>query len=103
MKQKLPYIIFWTILFCFFNPIIIFGQTTETFTSSGSFKVPAGVTSLKVEAWGAGGAGGAATINKYSGGGGGGGAYSIINTVEVTAGQIINYTVGSGGTGGNIR
>jgi len=50
--------------------LIIFGnyvtaQTTQVFTSSGSFTVPAGVTIIKVECWGGGGGGG------RSGGGGG--------------------------------
>ena len=35
-----------------------FGQTPQSFTSSGTFVVPAGVTSLTVEAWGSGGGGG---------------------------------------------
>ena len=33
-------------------------QTTVTYTANGTFTVPAGVTTVKVEAWGGGGAGG---------------------------------------------
>ena len=45
---------------------------TQTFNSSGTFTVPAGVTSIVVEAWGAGGGGSTITSNKLCGGGGGG-------------------------------
>jgi hypothetical protein len=38
-------------------------QTTATFNASGNFITPAGVTTATVEAWGAGGAGGASTSN----------------------------------------
>ena len=71
------------------------GLTTQTFTTPGSntFLVPAGVTTLIVEAWG----GGGGTRWGYSGGGGGG-AYSKV-TLSVTQGDVISYTVAAGGTG----
>jgi hypothetical protein len=77
----------------------VFGQT-QTFTANGTFIVPAGVTAVTVEAWGGGGAGGGtdATINK-GGGGGAGGSYTKVNTVAVTSGSMISFTVGAGGTG----
>jgi len=51
---------------------------TQTYTANGTFTVPAGVTSVQVEAWGGGGAGGGVDgVNwqNRAGGGGGGGAY----------------------------
>jgi len=51
-------------------------QTTITYTANGTFTVPAGVTTVKVEAWGGGGAGGGANSNdteNRAGGGGSGG------------------------------
>jgi hypothetical protein len=73
-------------------------QITQTFTSSGTFKVPAGVTSITVECWGAGGAGGGSTENRDGGSGGGGGGYCT-NTFTVSPGQSITVTVGVGGSG----
>ena len=58
------------------------------------FTVPAGVTSLTVEVWGAGGKGGS-RLTSGEGGGGGGGAYSR-SVIAVTPGQIIDYYVGFG-------
>ena len=86
-----------------FNQQVSFGQTTRTltFTSSGTWTVPADVTEITVEAWGAGGAGGGSTSNDAGGGSGGGGGGYCINVFTVTPGQTINYTVGAGGTGSN--
>jgi hypothetical protein len=85
----------------FLSTAQVSGQSTQTITENTSgnytFIVPAGVTELKVEAWGAGGRGG----SRPSGGGnqpyggGGGGAYSLV-TINVTPGNQINYTVGAG-------
>lgn len=80
---------------------------TQTFTTSGSFSFPAGVTAVKVECWGAGGSGGGNTANKSLGGGGGaGGSYasSIItvtsgNSYTVTVGGVTSGTTGSGSKG----
>lgn len=75
----------------------VIAQTT--FTTSGTYTVPPGVTSLKVECWGGGGAGGGCPKdNNNTGGGGAGGAFNTA-TVSVTPGQVINYTVGAGGVG----
>jgi len=65
----------------------------ETFTSSGTFTVPSGVTSVTFEGW-AGGGGGSTNA-----GAGGGGAY-MSATVSVSAGQEYTVTVGSGGAAG---
>ena len=61
----------------------------DTFTSSSTWTAPAGVTSVVVEAWGA---GGAARVG--SDGGGGGGAY-VRSLVSVTPGEVYWIQVGS--------
>ncbi len=73
--------------------------TTYTTAGNGTYTVPAGVTSIKVEVWGGGGRGGSRTSNGY-GGGGGGGAYSQ-SVITVIPGQIINYNVGAGSSSGS--
>lgn len=62
-----------------------------------SFTVPAGVTSITVEAWGGGGRGGSTTASTSdrAGGGGGGGAYAR-STLTVTPGQTYSLDVGAG-------
>ncbi len=72
---------------------------TTTFTVSGSWQAPAGVTSVTVEAWGGGGAGGGRTTTG-SAGGGGGGAYAK-KVITVTPLTSYSYTVGTGGAGGS--
>lgn len=67
------------------------------FNASGSFTVPAGVTRLMVEVWGAGGGGGVGLAS--NGGGGGGGAYAK-DFLIVTSGAVITVTVGNGGASG---
>ena len=61
--------------FLAFSTLPLFGQTVETFTSNGTWNVPLGVTSVKIEAWGGGGGGAIGNIFSSSGNGGGGGAY----------------------------
>jgi uncharacterized repeat protein (TIGR01451 family) len=70
------------------------------YTSSTLFMVPAGVTSLTVEAWGGGAGGGRARANPSTAGGGAGGAYAK-KVVAVTPLQTYTVTVGTGGIGGN--
>lgn len=65
----------------------------QIFTSSGTFTVPGGVTSVRVLCVGGGGGG----ASGHQGGGGSG--YVSANTVSVTPGQTITVTVGQGGTG----
>lgn len=82
------------VLVFLFSIYISMGQS-QTFTSSGTFTVPPGVTTIIVECWGGGGAGGGtATNNARGGGGGAGGAYAK-KTLSVTSGS--NYTVNVGG------
>jgi hypothetical protein len=76
----------------------VFAQTSQTFTTNGSFTVPSGVTSLKVEVWGGGGGGGGSTSNGSGGSGGGGGSYCSGVATGYSGTQSI--IVGAGGTGG---
>lgn len=71
---------------------------TKSFATSGSYTVPAQITSLFIEAIAGGGGGGKATSN--GAGGGGGGAYSNYTATGLTPGASIPYTVGTGGSGG---
>jgi hypothetical protein len=77
----------------------------QVFNSSGTFTVPAGVTKVMVELWGAGGGGGGGgssdTASTYggNGGGGGGGGY-VKDILNVSSGQSISVIVGNGGNGG---
>jgi len=72
---------------------------TDTFTASGTWTAPAGVTSVDVEVWGGGGAGGGQNQNSDGGGGGGGGAYSKVLGIAVIPGNAYTVTVGAGGAG----
>ena len=80
---------------------------SQTYTSNGTFTVPAGITKLKVTVKGAGGGGGgslwdigdsAYLINR--GGSGGRGGLNI-QTITVTSGAQHPVTVGRGGMGGS--
>ena len=75
-------------------------QGQQNFTSSGTFTVPAGVTSIAVLCIGGGGGGGGSEDSDETGGGGGGGALAYVNNLSVTAGESLTVTVGSGGNGG---
>lgn len=69
-----------------------------------TFTVPAGVSRIMVEVWGAGGGGGGGynVRNPYFGGASGGaGAYSR-KFLDVISGQIFNVTIGEGGVNGNM-
>jgi hypothetical protein len=70
--------------------------TTQSFTSSGTWSVPAGVTSVTVDIWGGGGGGSGGDSAQV---GGGAGAY-VHSVVNVTPGNNYTVTVGTGGTGG---
>ena len=78
--------------------------TTVTFTNAGltNWICPADVSSVQVESWGGGGAGGSAvrTPNMNSiqyGGGGAGGAYARLDSYAVIAGNTYYINVGAGG------
>jgi hypothetical protein len=75
--------------------------TTSTFSTAGlaTFTGPAGVTSAKIECWGAdAGAGGGSSAQ--GGEGGGAGEYAQEPNYPIVPGQVYNVQVGSGGTGG---
>ncbi len=94
-------IILFTLLSLLFSTGFYSQTVTQTITTSGSFVVPCGVTTLTVQCWGAGGGGGyGGASNKQGGGGGGGGGYAY-NAIAVTSGATYNYTVGAGGAGSN--
>ena len=74
----------------------------QTFTSSGTFTVPAGVTSVSAVVVGGGGGGGDNDPDKDDeGGGGGGGGGLAYGSWTVSAGQQYTVSVGSGGNGGS--
>lgn len=75
--------------------------TTVTFSTAGTstWTAPAGVTSAKVEVWGA-GAGGGGGNSTEAGEGGGGGEYAQEPSYPITAGNVYTVQVGQGGPGG---
>ena len=95
---------FKTLVLTFFSLIVSFSITkiysqNATITATGNWTVPAGVTSITVEAWGGGGGGGGVTGNPAGGGGGAGGAYTR-KVFAVTPGQVIPVTIGVAGAAG---
>ncbi|KAF2335535.1 fibronectin type III domain-containing protein [Flavobacterium daemonense] len=85
-------------------PVFLLAQTTATFTLGGSqtFVSPAGVTSITVQAWGAGGGGGSSTnpgIRGARGGSGGGGGAFASAVLTITSGETLTVNVGTGGKG----
>lgn len=81
------------VLFALGGTMLYSQVNTQSFTASGNFVVPAGVTSLTIEVVGAGGTGAG-----NGGGGGGGGGYAI-GVYNVSAGATIPITIGTGGSG----
>jgi hypothetical protein len=73
---------------------------SNTFTTSGSFVVPAGVTSISAVAVGGGGGGAGGSDPTNGGGGGGASALAYVNNIAVTPGETLTVVVGSGGTAG---
>jgi len=84
------------------NPVQLSQKTAIEITSSETFTTPAGVYSLYVEAWGAGGAGGGSTDGGVTGGGGGAGAYAA-GWVPTYPGQTFTVTIGAGGLAAAIN
>lgn len=71
--------------------------TTLIFTANDTFTVPAGVTSINIEAWGGGGAGYDLSM---PGGGGGGAGYFRLDNYGVNEGMYAEITIGVGGVSG---
>ena len=102
MKKSLLQSSFFCFLYVILTALAIntTAQTVVTFPSTTTWTCPVGVTSIKVECWGAGGAGGGTnTVASTYSGGGGGGAYTLNNTVAVTPGTVYTITVGTGAVG----
>lgn len=91
---------FFLLIVGLFLSSILWSQTA-TFNTVGTFvwTCPAGVTCVRVDAWGAGG-GGSGSNSTNSSGGGGGGAFATAS-IAVTPGSNYTIVVGAGGVGGN--
>lgn len=80
---------------------------STTFTSNGTFTVPAGVTRIFLTGCGGGGGGGSGNVGSssttqiYGSGGGGAGAQLYSIWVDVTPGTAYTVTIGGGGAGGS--
>ncbi len=77
-------------------------QTTDTYTATGTWTCPAGVTSVTVTCIGGGGGaggGGNNSLDPAGAGGGAGGAYAS-SVLAVTPTTVYTVTVGTGGAGG---
>lgn len=76
------------------------GPNSQTFDASGTFTVPAGITTVYVAvmAGGGGAAGGSSSIG-IGGGAGGAGAAAFARVSGLTPSSTISVTVGSGGAG----
>ena len=98
-QLKLYAFLLMLLIYLIFSMQRSFGQTSQIFTTSGFFIVPAGVTNITVEAWGGGGAGGGVTGDRSASGGGAGGAYVKSIGLLVTPGNTYTVTVGTGAIG----
>ncbi len=78
-----------------------FGSGVQSFSASGTFVVPTGVSQVEVELWG-GGSGSFASAAGTPSGGGSGGGYARKRITGLTQGQQIAITVGVGGTAGGV-
>lgn len=86
-------------------PVVAGYSTFQSFTSTTTWTVPAGITKCAVYAVGAGGGGGSGRIDVSSGlapqgSGGTGGNIGFQDYYKVTPGDVITVTIGAGGTGG---
>jgi hypothetical protein len=72
---------------------------SQSFTSDGTWTVPTGVTSFRVEVWGAGGGGGGSDSGHGDGSGGGGGGYTAKTFSNISGGDTYVIKIGRGGAG----
>ena len=80
--------------------ITVNAPVSESFTSSGTFSVPSGITSVDVLVVAGGAGGGGAIPCSAPGGGGGAGGLVFVPGFPVTPGGTVSVTVGCGGAGG---
>jgi Glycine-rich domain len=73
---------------------------SQEFTSSGTFNVPAGLTSIWLTMIGGGGGGGTTIVAGNGGGGGGTGEIVQQDPIPCTASGTITVTIGAAGAGG---
>lgn len=88
------------------SPVVVYLEGSDAVVSvnggasaGGTWTCPDGVSSVQVEAWGAGGGGSGGTALS-GGGGGGGGEYALEQTYAVLPGNVYSYAVGRPGQGG---
>ncbi len=88
---------------------LVIAAAATQFAASGTWTCPDDITSVQVECWGGGGAGGSASRNTQTSGnamagGGAGGAYAKMNAYSVTPGNTYYINVGAGGvsSGGDL-
>lgn len=89
------------------NQVQLTTLLSENVPGNYNWTCPEGVTTVQIECWGAGGAGGGAknlglgssSINANCGGGGAGGSYVKHTSITVVPGTVYTFTVGAGGTG----
>lgn len=92
--------------YLYFSSLGIIGTTIgnvhggQLFISSGTFVVPAGITSVYLSMIGGGGGGGGSDTSG-PGGGGGAGGWVLNYLFSVTPGNSYTVTIGTGGTRGN--
>jgi hypothetical protein len=103
-KKRLVLTKFKLILVLSFVCTSLWAQPPHIFTADGTVVIPAGISSMDIQAWGAGGAGGGAgnsgLLNGRSGGGGGGAAYAHgLITVNPLSGTPLSIKVAGATTG----
>ncbi|WP_430400200.1 GEVED domain-containing protein [Flavobacterium sp.] len=84
---------FFILIAFFFGINLSLAQSPATYTTSGTFTVPLGVTSITIDCIGAGGSGGTGRGNNNQGAGGGAGGQYARSTIAVSAGQVYTVTV----------
>lgn len=102
IKKNLK-IIFLMIMIIIFLPSYISATIINLTSSSGTWTVPTGVTTIKVLVVAGGGSGGSGLSGYGSTGGGGAGGVVYNSSYPVTAGSNIPYKVGAGGLAPNAN